>query len=334
MPLEIIRDDITLLDVDAIVNAANSSLLGEGGVDGAIHRAAGPGLLSECRTLGGCETGDAKITGGYSLPAKFVIHTVGPVWEGGGKGEEALLRSCYRKSLVLAEKHGCETVAFPLISSGVYGYPKDRALNVAVSEIASFLMSHEMHVYIVVFDRDSFTVSSSAFAGVKAYIDENYVAAHTEKRRRDYLPGFAKTSQLTPDGRPCVYSVSEAATCCNADGGFELDESFSEMLLRKIDECGMTDVQCYKKANIDRKLFSKIRSDKFYKPKKVTAIAFAIALELSLTETEELLRKAGFALSQSVLFDVIIKYYIENKNYNVFEINETLFAYDQTLLGA
>ncbi len=351
MPLEIVRDDITHMQVDAVVNAANHTLLGGGGVDGAIHLAAGPELLHECETLGGCETGDAKITGGYSLPAKYVIHTVGPVWKDGKHGEEALLRSCYRKSLELAANNCCETVAFPLISSGIYGYPKDQALNVAVSEIASFLMSHEMHVFVVVFDKGAYSVSKNLFIGVKSYIDENYVADHTDLERRGnrcpelFSIAKAKKKEQKSD------VLSEMALEC--DSGFEphtaanagipgslagaigeLDESFSQALLRLIDERGMTDVQCYKKANIDRKLFSKIRSDRFYKPKKATAIAFAIALELSLSETEELLRKAGYALSHSVMFDVIIEYFIKKGRYDVFEINEVLFAYDQSLLGA
>lgn len=327
MPIQIVRNDITKMKVDAIVNAANRSLLGGGGVDGCIHRAAGPELLSECRTLGGCDTGSAKITKGYRLPCKYVIHAVGPVWQGGEQGERELLTSCYRTSLELALAQGCETVAFPLISSGVYGYPKAQALQVAMEAVGEFLLAHDMTVYIVIFDRSAFQIGEKLFSDVAAYVDQNYVDEHTDSgleqvRRQHFCESAAPMAVAMPQEDVSLDQVLR-----------QLDEGFSQTLLRKIDESGMTDVQCYKKANIDRKLFSKIKSNPTYRPSKPTALAFAVALELSLEETEELLRQAGFALSHADKFDVIVEYFISRKQYDVFTINEALFAFDQCLLG-
>ena len=330
MPLQIVRNDITKMQVDAIVNAANETLLGGSGVDGAIHQAAGPELLAECRTLHGCKTGQAKITKGYHLPAKFVIHTVGPVWEGGNYGERELLVSAYRSSLELALEHRCETVAFPLISSGVFGYPKDQALKVAVDTIGDFLLQHDMTVYLVIFDKAAYTISGKLFSDIAAYIDDRYVEEHTnsdEERRRRRFRVLASAPMPEAEAAPAAVSGS-------LDEALELlDESFSQMLLRKIDEAGLTDAECYKRANVDRRLFSKIRSDIHYKPSKPTAMAFAVALELPLEEAREMLQKAGFAFSHASKFDIIVEYFIAHRNYNIFEINEALFAFDQSLLG-
>lgn len=328
MPIQIVRNDITMMKVDAIVNAANPSLLGGGGVDGCIHRAAGPELLEACKALGGCPTGSAKLTLGYRLPCKYVIHAVGPRWQGGHKNEEELLTSCYERALQLAKEAGCETVAFPLISSGIYGHPKDEALGVAMDTISHFLLENDMTVYLVVFDKSAYRISGKLFANIAEYIDDRYAESHTDSRRR--------LSSVDFQGEPGVLlamsaSVQEKSL---AEMVEQLDESFTEMLLRKIDESGMTDAQCYKKANIDRKLFSKIRSDRLYKPSKPTVLAFAISLELSLEETKDLLMKAGFALSHASKFDIIVEYFIQRGNYNIFEINEALFAFDQSLLGA
>ncbi len=356
MPLQIIRNDITKLTCDAIVNAANSSLLGGGGVDGAIHKAAGKGLLLECMKLGGCKVGQAKITGGYNLSCKYVIHTVGPKWHGGTNGERELLESCYRESLRLALEHDCQSVVFPLISSGIYGYPKDQALKVAVDCITEFLIEHDMLVYIVVFDKSSFKISEKLFTDIAAFIDDKYVDTHFIFRRtqRDAWGESAVlgTTELVRSDEPVQVALSseelrEDEISTSEKNSFQTqapsisleemlkqeDESFSQALLRKIDERGMTDSECYKKANVDRKLFSKIRSDIHYHPSKTTAIAFAVALELNLDETNDLLQRAGFALSHSSKFDIIIEYFITNGNYNVFEINEALFAFDQALLG-
>ena len=329
MPLIIVRNDITKMPVDAIVNAAKESLLGGGGVDGCIHRAAGPELLQECRTLGGCRTGEAKITGAYRLPCKYVIHTVGPVWNGGEYGEREQLASCYRTSLALAKEHCCETVAFPLISSGIFGYPKDQALRVAVDTIGEFLLHNDMTVYIVIFSRTAYQISSKLFADIAEYVDDHYVDAHTDSQReRLRRMSVLESRTLSAD----------AAAAPMAVGGLDsllahLDAGFSETLLKLIDRSGKKDAEVYKKANVDRKLFSKIRNNPDYKPSKATAIAFAIALELSLPETRDLIARAGYALSPSSKFDVIIEYFIMQRDYDIFKINEALFAFDQSLLG-
>ena len=349
MPFEIVRNDITTMRVDAIVNAANRSLLGGGGVDGAIHRAAGPELLAECRTLGGCETGEAKITRGYRLPAKYVIHTVGPIWRGGQNGEAALLSACYRNALNLALAHGCETVAFPLISAGAYGYPKEQAMAVAVDAISRFVFEHDMMVYLVVFGHTEFLTGKKLFRDVQEYIDDVYADSHVlrnQERSREALWHADEDAALRMDQeyfapRAMAYQAEsaprEAPSAAMPDWEDILrrtDEGFSEALLRLIDEKGMTDAECYKKANVDRKLFSKIRSNPAYKPSKPTVFAFAVALELSLSETNRLLGKAGFALSHSSKFDIILEYFIKTRRYDIYEINEVLFHFDMPLLGS
>ena len=337
MPLEIIRNDITTMSVDAIVNAAKNTLLGGGGVDGCIHRAAGPKLLAACKKLGGCETGQAKLTKAYRLPCKYVIHTVGPVWYGGDFGEKEKLISCYRNSLELAKKHRCETVAFPLIASGIFGYPKDQALRIAVDTIGEFLMENDMTVYLVIFDRDTYQIGSKVFADIAEYIDDHYVDAYAMYRRRGFCD-LELTENRAPSPPPCFsmpsYSMPSAANRSDLDNLMdELDTGFSETLLHLIDRSGKKDAEVYKKANVDRKLFSKIRNNPNYKPSKTTAIAFAIALELDLEETKDFIARAGFALSRSSKFDLIVEYFIQRKNYDVFQINEALFAFDQSLLG-
>ena len=342
MPLHIIRNDITKVECDAIVNASNHALNGSGGVDAAIHRAAGSGLDKECEMLGGCEVGQAKLTGAYNLPAKYVIHTVGPRWRGGLFNEAKALYRCHTACLDLAKKYNCESIAFPLIASGVYGYPKALALRTAVSAISEFLCRHEMTVYLVVYDPDSYSIGKKLFSDIRSYIDDRYIDLHTMsskamnrtvERSRDFA---VKRSDACEGCAPILCDdmvIPAPASPSLEDMIAARDESFSQMLLRKIDEKGMTDAQCYKKANVDRKLFSKIRNDINYHPKKSTAIAFAIALELDIDETKDLISRAGFALSRSSKFDIIIEYFIHNRNYNVFEINEALFAFDQSLLG-
>lgn len=330
MPFAIIRNDITKMKVDAIVNAVNTLLQMGGGVCGAIFKAAGESnLQAACNKLGPIKTGEAVITGGFDLPAKHIIHTAGPIYRDGKHGEADLLRACYINSLVLAQENGCESIAFPLISSGIYGYPRDEALAIATSSIASFILKNDMIVYLVVFDKGAVTVSEKLLGEINSYIDEYYVDEHTDINRR---------RQLLEVERLQLGGTIESFTLHSSSAGLDdlighLDEPFSQTLLRLIDAKGKTDVEVYKRANIDRRLFSKIRGNKAYMPSKKTAVAMAVALELDLDETEDLLERAGFALSHSHKFDVIIEYFIANGNYDIFEINKVLFHYDQPLLG-
>lgn len=332
MPLEIVRNDITRMNTDAIVNAANSGLKMGGGVCGAIFTAAGAKQLQEaCDRIGHCGVGNAVYTEAFELPAEFIIHTVGPVWQGGSSNEEGLLRSCYRNSLVLALEIGCLSVAFPLISTGIFGYPKEAALRIAVSEIEAFLKDNEMHVSLVVFDRQSFGISEKLYQSITEYIDEKEVAKEEKKHIR-YRDEF--DSELVQQEKRQEIRLESRSELSLEDLLADVDESFSERLLRFIDDKGMTDTETYKRANIDRKLFSKIRNSSGYTPMKKTILAFAVALELDLRETDELLGTAGFRLSRSHKFDLIIMYFVERGNYNIHEINEALFAFDQVLLGA
>jgi O-acetyl-ADP-ribose deacetylase len=340
MPLIIMRNDITKMKVDAIVNAANIALKAGGGVCGAIFSAAGNDRLQEeCDNIGKCNVGGAVITNGYNLPAKHIIHTVGPIWREGGSGEAKALYNCYTNSLKLASQHKFSSIAFPLISSGIYGYPKEQALQIAISAISEFLVNYEMTIYLVVYDKKAYVLSGKLFSAIEKYIDDNYVEEHRLNESRRGISSYEQQE---------YYDIQESHQLINDIDSIpapkgkrslkdiigQLDESFSQMLFRLIDENGMTDVETYKKANIDRKLFSKIRSDKGYNPSKVTAIAFAISLRLSLDETLDLLNKAGYTLSHSNKFDLIIEYFIEDGNYNIHEINEALFGYNQILLGA
>ena len=367
MPFEIIRGDITELNVDAIVNAANPEPVVGYGVDAGIHQKAGPRLLEARKKLGPIPVGQAALTRGYDLSAKYVIHAVGPVWTDGGREEEALLRRTYDSALALAAKKRCRAVAFPLLSSGNYGFPKGTALQIAVSAFSAFLTDHEMRIVLAVFDKAAFDLSGRLFHSVRSYIDENYIQSklrgeydltdaallaedlpqcleerRTHPRKTVFSTGTVPMAAPLPAAQANIFPTAAAApkmAKAAAQPSLEellkkTDAGFSETLLKLIDRTGKKDAEIYKKANIDRKLFSKIRGNPAYKPSKPTAVAFAIALELDLDETRDFIGRAGFALTHSSKFDIIVEYFILHGNYDVFALNEMLFAFDQPLIGA
>lgn len=348
MPLQIIRQDITKMQVDAIVNTTNQEMIGYNGVDLAVHTVAGSELDKFCRELTPLGLGTAKITPAFNLPCKYIIHTSGPVWEGGDNGETELLVSCYNECLKLAKENNCETVAFPLISSGAYGYPKDKVLKIAISTISTFLFDNEMTVYLLVYDKKSYELSEKLFSGIESYIDDNYArryagrffnAAFSREKRLSEEVDYSRAMSYECMSAPCTQEDYAPAPCSvgstpkqSLEDFIKLDESFALKLIKLIDAKGISDVQCYKKANVSKQTWHKLMTDKHYKPNKKTAISFAVALELSLDETQNLLSSVGFILSDSNLFDVIIKYCLENKIYDVFEIDSALFKYDQETL--
>ena len=355
MPFEIVRNDIVNMQVDAVVNTANPNPVIGSGVDSGIHKKAGYELLTARQKIGCIDFGDVAITPGFGLDAKYVIHTVGPIWVDGNHGEEKILSSCYRKSLALAKEQGCESIAFPLIATGNYGFPKPLALQIAVREISSFLLENEMQIYLVVFGKEAFALSEKLFRSVSSYIDENYIRSKTldeygpentyaaRFERRRIRERRKQSDRIREDMYPsqaleeCLAMPAMAPAPMDSDDWGQLlkdlDAGFSETLLKLIDRRGKKDSEIYKKANVDRKLFSKIRNNMDYKPSKTTALAFAFALELDVDETKDFIGRAGFALSHSSKFDVIVEYFLVNRNYNVFELNEVLFAFDQPLIG-
>lgn len=342
MPLEIVRNDITKMQVDAIVNTANPRPIVGGGVDRAIHKAAGTELLTARKKIGDIATGKAAITSAFHLHAKFVIHTVGPVWQDGAHGERELLSSCYVNSLQLAADNDCMSIAFPLISAGVFGCPSEIAIAVATQAIREFLADHDMDVYLVVFDQKAFKISSSLFEDVQSFIDERYIEElldeeyrgdYRDRRRIVEAPSYLG-DEAPVAGVPDIPLFKPAKKKRSLEDLLtEVDDTFSETLLRLIDVKGKTDPEVYKKANVDRKLFSKIRNNPAYKPSKATALAFAVALELNLDETRDFIGRAGYALSHSSEADIIVEYFIQRAEYDIFTINETLFAFRQPLLG-
>ncbi|MBR3001841.1 MAG: macro domain-containing protein [Oscillospiraceae bacterium] len=375
MPFQIIRHDITKVTADGIVNSANPRPIYASGTDSAIYKAAGAEqLLAERKKIGDIAVGDVAVTPAFNLKARYIFHTVGPVWYGGGNGELDALASCYRKTLSKAVELGCESIAFPLISTGVYGFPKDKALDIALREISSFLEDHEMEVTLVVLDRSSFELSKELVEEVKQYITEHYVAEQTREeygyhgysqrererlekdrswreRRRREAAVYESVSEEKAEGpyteipvgapvssererRPQHIVHSSIAPKQSLE---ELmrnrEDGFQPTLFRLIDERGMTDPQVYHRANLDRKLFSKIRKDRNYNPKKSTVIALAFALKLNIDETTDLLRRAGYALSPGNLSDIIVEYFIRSGEYDLFKVNAYLFDQDLPAIG-
>jgi O-acetyl-ADP-ribose deacetylase (regulator of RNase III) len=344
MPFNIIRNDIVSMEVDAIVNAANSGLKQGGGVCGRIFHAAGAQEMTEaCDSIGWCEPGSAVITPGFKLPAKYVIHTVGPVWQGGNQGEEQVLRGAYRSSLELAREHKLKSIAFPLISSGVYGYPYEEAFAVALDEINRFLFQHDMDLTLVMFDQTAFALGFKLRSDIESYIDDHYVDEHLDRRRqlnRPWAPQPVMDREIPPEAkRPprdhgqihTLQSLHETAL----EGKFEFpkEKTFSEALLNLIDAKGMTDTETYKRANIDRRLFSKIRSNVGYAPSKSTVLALTIGLRLSVREAQDLLSRAGFAFSPCDKRDLIVRFFLEQGDHDIARVNAALYDFDQTLLG-
>ena len=374
MALQIIRNNIINVEADAIVNTANPKVAVGRGVDLAIYEAAGwDKLLAARAEIGEMIPGQAAFTPAFDLNAKYIIHTVGPAWRGGNFGERETVAACYRNSLWLAKQLDCESIAFPLLATGTYGFPKDEALRIAMSEISGFLLENEMEVMLVVYDKESFRVSGKLFSDIKTLIDDSEVEMTAESepaRRRNLFYGNSEKAipaprhlrakrreireaeamdRFFPLEESVLYDAAEYNktydTSAPAAGSFpsekeslddrliHLDKTFQEYLFMLIDRKGKTDPEVYKKANIDRKHFSKIRSNVDYQPTKRTALALAIALELSLDETTDLLRRAGLALSPSITFDKIIEHCIETNNYDIYDINCILFNYDQPTLG-
>lgn len=338
MPFNIVRNDITKMEVDVIVNAANTELQMGGGVCGAIFKVAGAAeLQAVCDKLAPIKTGEAVITSGFGLLAKHIIHAAGPVYKDGRHSEAELLRACYINSLELATRNECESIAFPLISSGIYGYPKGEALRIATTAIHDFLAEHDMDVYLAVFDKVAFSISKGLLGSVESYIDQHYVDEHFDRHSSRRLLDVERSAlfaeEMLSESMPTPAMATPSMARGLDDIVGNLDEPFAQTLLRLIDSRGKTDTEVYKRANIDRRLFSKIRGGKRYVPSKRTVIALAISLELTLAETEDLLKRAGFALSRSQKTDVIIEYFLVNRMFDIFEINEVLFYYDQPLLG-
>ena len=347
MPVSIVKKDITKIKCDAVVNATNEYFSPGGGVDAAIHAAAGKELFQLCQTLGKLEVGRVQLTPAYALPCKFIIHTVGPIWQGGDQNERELLESCYQEALKTAVAAKCKSIAFPLISSGTHGYPKEEVLKVALGVIKRFLYEYDLTVYVAVYDKEEYALNRALTADVGAYIDQHFEGNNVLERRKPIsidrmmrMPSCDRRAEaLFESGKERRIEEKDSDFSFVPDFGSQgsilrhMYDGFALSLMKLIDEKGMDDVECYKKANVSRQTWHKILNDENYKPNKKTAISFAIALELNLKETQKLLETAGFILSKSSKFDIIIMYCIVKGIYDVTEIDSILFQYDQETLG-
>lgn len=355
MAFQIIRNDITEVKADVIVNTANPEPVYAPGTDQAVYMAAGAEqLLAERKKIGAILPGQMAVTPAFQLKATYIFHTVGPVWEGGNSGEYDILADCYRNCLAKAAELQCESIAFPLIATGVYGFPKDRALQIAIGEITAFLAHHDMDVLLVVFDRDSFVLSGRVFHQVEELMEEKRIA---RKLRQEYEAGGygerertvrrIRAEKIDADSMPTVdlllnADISEPLCPQNAESPKNVreivgtpEQSFQDCLFRYIQQKGMKDADVYKRANLTRQHFSKIRSNAGYHPKKATVLALAMALQLNLEETRDLLESAGYALSRYATFDRLMRFFIEEGEYDIVrEINPILFHYNLPLLGA
>ena len=383
MPFQIVRNDITKMHVDAIVNTANPMPGYGAGIDSAVYEAAGKDkLLAKRHEIGAIDRGTSVITDGYQLPAKYIIHTVGTAWQGGKEGEEDIIRSCYRSVFKLASKNDISSLAIPLLASGSYGFPKGIALRIALSEIEAFMSGSDMDVYLVVFDEKSVSLSSELYGDIDEYINDNYV---DEKNRVEYpatysdnesairgsesfagglatatigsVPRFLKANKAQKRQKKGSSKKAGAIEnsfedeeemlssdmCLSAliveeersldDVVNNLDKTFMELVFSFADAKGLTDVEVQKKANLDRKAFSKLKCGTTKNPSKATALALAVALELDLDDTKDLLSRAGLALSPCSKQDVIVQYFIEKEAYDIYEINVALFEHGEQLLG-
>lgn len=341
MPFSIVRNDIARVNADVLVNAANERLAAGGGVCGAIFDSAGASrMAAACAQIGRCPTGSAVTTPGFDLPCRWVVHAVGPIWRGGAHGERELLRSCYRSVFAEVARLGAASVAFPLISSGIFGYPVREALDVARAEASAFLDDHpDVEVTLVVFTRDVVAQGVALLGELREHVDDAYVdnSPHLYDRSaelRELCAPEARHFAAEPPVAPAPTPGGPAAPDELAERLAHLDAPFSEALLALIDERGLTDAQVYRRANLSRQLFSKIRSKPDYRPSKPTAVALALALGLTLPQTQELLAHAGLTLSRSSKFDVIVEFYLARGVHDVMAVNEALFAFDQPLLGS